>query len=184
MTTPADELVLRLAQEKGLLRDDQLAAARAAISAHVELDSTAPGVLEVLVSQGAWDEEQSARLLADAFGMATVDLSDVAVPADVLTLVPRAIAVRHRLFPFGRDGTTLRIAVSDPLDTDGADSLAHRLNLRVESFLAPAEAITRAIESGYGGEESSLDLLLTDLSRDGPTPAPEETSTSTALPDC
>ncbi len=176
MTTPADELVLRLAREKGLLREDQLAAAQVAVSAHQKSDTPTPSVIGVLVNQGDWDAQRSAHLLADEFGMATIELAGVIVPADVLALVPREFAVRHRVFPFAKDGSTLRVAVCDPLETDGIDDLAHRLNLTVESFLAPAEAIARAIESGYGGEVSSLDALLSDLTDTGETVAGEASS--------
>ncbi|MEO6005465.1 MAG: GspE/PulE family protein [Opitutus sp.] len=163
--TPADELVLRLAQEKGWLREEHLAAARIAVQSAVQTRATEPDLLGVLVQQGAWDQQRSAALLAEAFGMETVDLADKVIAADVLDLVPRAFAAKHHLFPFARNGRTLSVAVSDPVETDGLDSLAHRSGLLVQPFLADIAAINAAIDRAYGGGENSLDTLIGDLNR-------------------
>ena len=89
----------------------------------------------MLVQTGALDARQVAKLLADEFGMETVDLGSLRVPGDVLDLVHRSFAVRHRLVPMMREDKKLRIAICDPLDTDGIDSLGHMLKLQIEPFL-------------------------------------------------
>jgi general secretion pathway protein E/type IV pilus assembly protein PilB len=165
VTTAADELVLRLAQRRGLLRADEVIAAQAVIMASGNLGTPAPGLLEALVGQGTWDEQRSAQVLADEFRMKAVELKDLTIAESVLALVPREFAMRHRLMPFALEGSILSIAVSDPLETDGVDSLAHQLDLTIELFVAPVEAITDAIEAAYGGGEGSLDTLLDDLAR-------------------
>jgi type IV pilus assembly protein PilB len=177
VTTPADDLVLRLAREKGLLRDEDIVTAQAVLSSHVRTDTSPPGLLEVLVRQGTWNARQSAQVLADEFGMATIELTGVTISSDVLALVSRDFAVRHQLIPFAQEGSVLRVAVSNPLTTDGVDGLAHRLSLTVEAFLAPADAIMRAFELGFGGNESSLETLLDDMTRSDAAAAYEQTTT-------
>lgn len=163
--TPADELVVRLAREKGLLREEQLEAARAEIASRQATDGSPARLLDVLVEQGVWDPQHNTTLLAAEFGIATVELEERTVTPEVLALVSRDDAVRHGLFAFERKGGTLCVAVSDPLATDGVDGLAHRSGLKVESYLASTGAISRAIERHYGVEASSLDALLGDLAR-------------------
>jgi type IV pilus assembly protein PilB len=165
VTTAADDLLLRLATTKGLLRQEQIAAAQAEIASNAKSDTAARGLWETLVRQGSWDVRQNAGLLAVEFGMQTVELGTLEIPAEVLALVPREFAVRHKLIPFARLGQTLRVAVSDPLDTDSVDGLAHRLGLTIETCFAPTDAIVKAVQSGYGGGAGSLDTLLEDLSR-------------------
>ncbi len=142
----------------------QLAAARAAVAGHTDLTKAPPRVVDVLMAEGALDAPRVGRLLAAKFGMAFVDLSAQRVPADVLALVSRAVATRYRLMPLGRDGQSLRVAVSDPLDTDGIDSLGHMLRLEIAPVVATAEDIARAIERNYGWEGGSLDQLLGNAS--------------------
>jgi len=121
-------------------------------------------LLDVLIAEGALDAARVARLLAAKFGMEFVELGALRVPADVLALVPRAIAARYRLMPLGREGHALRVAVSDPLDTDGVDSLGHLLKLTIVPVVASAEDISHAIDRSYGWEAGSLDQLLTNIS--------------------
>lgn len=119
------------------------------------------------LSEAACDPAQVRALLAERFGWAVVDLAQVQVPAEVRALVPRHQALRHRLLPFALDRKTLRVAVADPLENDGLDSLAHVLKLEIEPALAASSDLMAAIERCYGKTaDDSLD------SPADPTPAP------------
>lgn len=167
MTTPADELVLRLARERGLLREDQIVAAEAELSRRAPSSAPAPSVLELLVTHGIWRPQQSVDVLAAEFGMATIDLKGLAVPSEILSLIPANFAERHRLIPFAREGLILRVAVCDPLSTDGVDGLAHRLDLTIETFLASPEDINNSIAANYRSSHDALDTLLDGLTLRG-----------------
>ncbi len=129
-------------------------------------------LLQLAVSSGALSTEQAAERsltpdqvlarLAARFGLDTVDLSRVQVAGPVLNLVPRAQALRYTLVPFALVGATLRIAVADPLESDGTDSLAHGLKLNIEPVLAARSDITQAIERLYGKESGGLEGFSTD----------------------
>jgi len=155
MLTRAEDFVFRLAREKGLLQDEQIVGAEAVIADHRDASGPPPRLFDVLVARGTLDEGRVAKLLADEFGMRTVDLASVEIAADVLALVPRTVAVRYGMIPFARDGSTLRVAVSDPVETDGVDNLAYLLALTIEPFVAGAAEIAHAIERCYGEDESS-----------------------------
>ena len=163
-TAAADEFVIQLAQERGLLRPAQLDAARALLPADPGAAGT-PRLLDVLIRQGALSSRRVAELLADEFGMAMApDLSTVRITGDTLELVPRAVAVRHRLLPLAREGTRLRVAISDPLDTDGIDALGYLVKMPLETVVATPEEIVAAIDRFYGKDAASIDDLLNDLS--------------------
>jgi len=185
--TPDDDLVIRLARERGWLRDEQIAAARAAAAAPADPALRVPQLLELLVAAGVLTPRQIARLLADEFGLAAVELDAVDVPDEVLRLVPRALAVRHGLLPLARDGRTLRVAIGDPLDTDGIDDLGRLLGLAIEPVVAPAEEVARAIGRFYGGDESAPESEPDDVSVDAIAASPaavpdEETSSADDAP--
>lgn len=150
MSTSADEFVLQLARERGWLRDEQVAAAG--------------GTLATLIENGAIDAARATRWRADAFGMSVVELDGVRVECDVLAMVPRALAVKHRMIPLSRDERRVRVAVGDPLDTDGIDLLAHVSGLAVEAQLASLEKVMAAIERHYGKDETSLERSIGELS--------------------
>ena len=163
-TAAADEFVIQLAQERGLLRPAQLDAARALLPADPGA-AGAPRLLDVLIRQGALSSRRVAELLADEFGMAMApDLAGVRITGDTLELVPRAVAARHRLLPLGREGNRLKVAISDPLDTDGIDALGYLVKMPLDTVVATPEEIVAAIDRFYGKDAASIDDLLNDLS--------------------
>lgn len=150
MTASTDDLLLRLAREKRLVRDDQIAAARLVVAQNLDLPGPAPRVLDVLIAQGALDRRQIAALLANEFGLRCVELSSIGpIPAEVLARVPRALVVRHQLIPLACESRTLQVVVSDPLDTDAIDLLSHQLNLTIDVAMAAADEISAAIDRLY-----------------------------------
>src|SRR4051812_36325253 len=129
----ADDYVVQLALDRGLLRASQVDAARAFIAGHTDLSVPTPRVLEVLVQQGSLNSRAVAELLAAEFGMQMApDLASLRVTGDTLELIPRHVAARYRLLPIALEGNTLRVAISDPLDTDGIDALGYIVKLVIE----------------------------------------------------
>ncbi len=84
---------------------------------------------------------------------ARIDLATVRVPEEVLALVPRELARRHRLMPLAREGAVLQVAIADPWETDGVDTLAHLLNIAVEPVVAEPTQLAAALERHYGKDE-------------------------------
>ena len=164
-TAAADEFVIQLALDRGLLQAAQIDAARALIAAQTDASPQTSRLLDVLVQQGVLSSRKVAELLATEFGMPMApDLTNARVTGDTLELVPRAVAARHRLLPLGREGNRLRVAIADPLDTDGIDALGYLVKMPLETMVATPEEITAAIDRFYGKDASSIDDLLNDLS--------------------
>lgn len=166
--TTADDFVIQLALERGLISGAQVDAARAIAAAHTDPATGTPRLLDLLVQQGALRARGVAEMLAAEFGMAMApDMVNIRVTGDTLELIPRAVAARYRLVPLQREGNKLRVAIADPLDTDGIDALAHIVKLTIVPVVATADEITDAINRFYGKDTNSIDDLLNDLSVTG-----------------
>ena len=164
-TAAADEFVIQLALDRGLLQASQVDAARALMAGQAASVAPEQRLLDVLVQQGALSSRKVAELLATEFEMPMApDLTNVRITGDTLELVPRAVAARHRLLPLGREGNRLRVAISDPLDTDGIDALGYLVKMPLEPMVATPEEIVAAIDRFYGKDANSIDDLLNDLS--------------------
>jgi general secretion pathway protein E/type IV pilus assembly protein PilB len=164
----ADDFVIQLALERGLLETVQVEAARRIVANHDDLTKPAPRLFDVLTAQGALNARRVAEMLAAEFGMQMApDLATIRVTGDTLELIPRAVAARYRLLPLSREGHKLRVAIADPLDTDGIDALGHIVKLPIEPVVATADEITEAIDRFYGKDANSIDDLLNDLSVTG-----------------
>jgi GSPII_E N-terminal domain. len=95
----ADEYVLQLALDKGLLHPDQITAAEAKVAAHDDVAVDTPTVLEMLHLQHVLAASAVARLLAAEFGMEVADLARSEGNLQLLKTVPRDLAVRYQVFP-------------------------------------------------------------------------------------
>ncbi|MDP3073182.1 MAG: ATPase, T2SS/T4P/T4SS family [Opitutaceae bacterium] len=165
-TSPAaDDFILQLALDHGLLQPAQIDAARAIAARQAEGAGAAPRVVDLLVQQGALTSRRVAELLAAEFGMPMApDLVNARITAETLEMVPRAVAARHHLLPLAREGSKLRIALADPLDTDGIDALGYLVKMPIEPSVATPEDIAAAIDRFYGKDTNSIDTLLNNLS--------------------
>ncbi len=161
----ADEFVIQLALDRGLLQPAQVDAAKALGAGQTAPSGAVSRLVEVLIQQEVLSSRKVAELLATEFEMPMApDLTNARITGDTLELVPRAVAVRHLLIPLGREGHKLRVAIADPLDTDGIDALGYLVQLPLELVVATPEEITAAIDRFYGKDANSIDDLLNDLS--------------------
>jgi general secretion pathway protein E/type IV pilus assembly protein PilB len=163
--TPADDFVIQLALDKGVLTQAQIDHANEKIAAHTDLTTTPPRLVDTLIANRAVESRQLSKLLADEFGMPMVDLPALRVPStDAMALIPRAMAVRYTVFPFAKEGNTLKLAITDPLDVDTIDSLGHVVKINIEPSVAPADEIRHAIDRFYGKDAGELDAMLDGFS--------------------
>jgi type IV pilus assembly protein PilB len=106
-----------------------------------------------LVALGLLSEGQIVDLVAKQYGLPTVnDLDGLAIPREVLALVPRDHCLSHRVLPLARCSAELFLAMADPTNVFATDPLQFRTGLKVRPFVASETAIARAILRLYGDE--------------------------------
>ena len=168
LTPGADEFIVQLALERTLVAPAAVERARRQIAEHADLVTPAPRLLALLVADAGLDLRRVAEFLAADFGLPLApDLGVVRVSGDVLGLVPRDFAARYKILPFAHEGRVLKLAISDPIDTEAVDNLGHMLKLTIEPHMAAADDIAAAIDRFYGKDAGSLDQLLSNLSAPG-----------------
>lgn len=161
--TSADEFVIQLALDKGVLQAAQVNAARAIVSGHTDLTTTPPRLFDVLIAQHGFTSKEAAKLLADEFGMPMIEMANVRATSELMALLPRSMAVKYTVFPVSRSANSIRVAISDPLDVDAIDSLSHFLKTSVEPVVAPADEILAHIDRFYGKDVELMEKLLSDI---------------------
>lgn len=159
--TSADEFVLQLLNDKGIIDSASIDDARAKVAESGAEANEDTAVLELLVAEHTVSPMQIAETLAEEFNMDVVDLSAVRVSAEALEVVPYELANRYKVIPLEADDSEVELAVADPLDMDAIDSISHVIKRSVISRVAPLEDIDRAIHQYYegakaGGEVSEI----------------------------
>ncbi|MBI5380924.1 MAG: Flp pilus assembly complex ATPase component TadA [Opitutae bacterium] len=161
--TSSEEIVVQLALNQGLITPAQVAAAQERLAQSNDLNAPRPKLVDFLINENVLTARQVAELLAAEYGMPLVDLANLHVNTDILDVVPRTLAARYGLMPYAREGSAMRVAISDPLETDGIDSIAYLLRSEVIPALAPVEDIRHAIDRFYGKDDAALDQLFGNI---------------------
>ncbi len=149
--TSADEFVLQLLIDKGIVDSAVIDEARAKVDEQGNDGNPDTETLDLLVSEHAVTQLQIATALAEEFNMDVVDLADVRVSNEALETVPFELANRYKVFPLEADNNEVELAVCDPLDMDAIDSISHVIQRSITSRVAPLEEIEKAIHQYYDG---------------------------------
>jgi len=148
------EVLLR----RGVISPEQLAEAQQMASEHDK------DVGECLVNLEYASSEDVVRAMAEHHSMRYVDLSGVTIPENIIELVPEAVARENSVIPLSEEDNVLTVVVSDPFDLETIEKLRFILNRRIETTLAPQDAIQGAINRHYGQiEGESADSMLQEF---------------------
>ncbi len=130
-----EDYTLNILQETGLVTPAQIERARAE-------RKPKDAVTDALIRQGVISQEDLMRALATHAAMDFVDLAQVAIPDEVIGMVPSEVAKRFKVVPIAQSDSGLMLAVSDPLNFDTFDAVAHVLQRDVEWVCATPEQIS------------------------------------------
>ena len=148
------DLLLR----KGIISLDQLSEAE-----QVAKD-TSTDVGDILIQMEYATPEEVAQALAKFHKIPYVDLREERIAEDVIELVPESVARENMVLPFSVEDGALRILIADPFDLETIEKLRFILNRKIETALAPKEAIQGAINQYYGQVEGeSADSMLQEF---------------------
>lgn len=100
---------------------------------------------DILVSQGAINEDALRRIKAYVLGIPFVNLKDKKVDLAVLSLIPEPIARTHSIIAFRKDGKDLEVAMLDTGDLPAIDSVRKKTGLNILPRLTDDESIKTAL---------------------------------------
>jgi len=153
--TSADDFVLQLIEDSGLVDSAILEETRNSVTADGVTEEPDSEVIKRLVDEGQISEKQINELLANEFNMETVNLEDVRISSEALEAVSGSLARRYNVVPLEIDGSNLELATHDPLDVDAIDSISHVLKMSINTRLAPLSEIKKAIANYYDSDSAS-----------------------------
>ncbi len=153
--------LLSLIHGQGLIDDLQYEEVAA------ELKRNAAPVIQVLQDFGIMKLDDILHVVATAIGTEVVSLKDRQIPPEVVSLIPAKIAQMYHCLPVAVNGSTLQVAVADPLNPQIADEINFTTKRDVQIVVADPAEILRTIERLYGQEESGdFSEILKELNDD------------------
>ncbi len=149
--TSADDFVLQLMDERGLVAADIVSVAKEQLRSEgvstIELDAKA---IELLVEKHYCTYDDIYKILSEEFSIPLVDLNEIRVSEQVKTLVSDDLVRKHNFLPIDITNGQLEAVISDPMDMDMVDTMSRLVGMPIDVRLAPAHAIHDAIEAEYG----------------------------------
>jgi len=152
--------LLALIQEQGLVDDLQLE--------EVVQEHTRSGkpVIQLLQDFGLLDLETILQIMANHLGTEVVELRELEFTPEILQTVPATAARMHQCLPVAVHGSTVRVALSDPLNPAAIDELGYMTGKEVQVVVADPAQIEKAINKHYGQESDSVSDILKELGAD------------------
>jgi type IV pilus assembly protein PilB len=160
MSDVSSNPLLALIQERGLVDDLQL---EEVMQEH--LRSGKP-TIQILQDFSLLDLDTILQIVAEHLGTEVVDLRDVEIASDALQTVPGTAARMHQCIPVGLYGSTVRVALADPLNPAVIDELNYLTGKEVQIVVADPGQIEKAINKHYGEESESVSDILKELGAD------------------
>lgn len=149
--TSADDFVLQLIQDKGLVPPDVVKLGREQlVSEGVSPSDIDSKLIDLLVEKRYCKYEDISYQLSQEFNIPLISLQDIRVDDEVLKLLPQETLRKYNVFPVSSSGGQLELAISDPMDMDSVDDISHILNMSVDLRLASPEEIRKAIDDHFG----------------------------------
>ncbi len=133
-----------------------------------ELQRSGKQVDEVLADFGILDPDSQLQIVAEHIGTEVVDLRGWTPDEATLKAVPAATAKSFQCLPYALHGSTLQLALADPLNPSALDELGFTISYEIVPVVADRKAVQQAIDKHYGGGEGSdtLAQLLKEIGAD------------------
>ena len=140
-----------------LLLRDQIISPEQLQRAQEESRKSGDRLGNALIKTGAIPEEDLTQFLSKQYGVPAVNLAEFDIDSEVIALVPKDVAIRHRVVPINRAGSSLIVAIADPSNILAIDDLKFVTGYNIEAVVASDVGISEAIERYYN-RKAELDL--------------------------
>jgi len=115
---------------------------------------------QLLLELGFVTQSQLGEALALQAGIERIELSEISVSSEVISLVPAELVSKHNIMPLWRENGRLAVAMTDPFQPEAMEDLRLVSGHAVERYWADPAEMEHSILKFYG---SNVARMLDDL---------------------
>lgn len=156
------DFILELLLENGMITDGQVSEGWKKVA---ETDGRL-NIIQALQELKYVNELELLSMLAQQYGLETLDLATYKIPREVIDSVPRDIVMQYHIIPVMKHDDVLTIAIGDPTDMTTLDSVRYVLKCDVDAVVAPQSQIQTMIDRYYSELEKGVDAVLNEVQED------------------
>lgn len=157
-------------------------------AAMVKQVQTGAFIGEILIADGALDQDSLISFLAKHCKIPHLSLLDYLIDKEIVKLLPEELCLKYRLVPIDKLGKNLTVAMVNPLDAEALEQVRqHCPELRIKPILCASNhfeiVIQRLFNTGASGGPTELSASSLGLKMPSKKPAaPRPTELPTAPP--
>ncbi len=139
---------------QGMINSEQLKKAL-----EVQKTDSKKKIGEILVSQGSISQKQLLQALQHVYEAEYIELEDVILDPEIVSIIPKRIAVRYKIVPLSKENNTLTIAMANPLDVNTIDYIKEYTKMDVIPKFASEDDISNVLSTYYEATGQFDDIL-------------------------
>jgi type IV pilus assembly protein PilB len=129
-------------------------------------EQTGEPLLQTVLKRKLITEQALLKIYAKSIDVPYVELKDIKISRDILTKIPERIARKYQAVLFGKQGSTLMLAMADPEDFQAADFIAKQIGQDIRIHLASPAEIATVLDQYKGNISSEITKAIKDSSAD------------------
>ena len=161
-----DEFILDAFKQQGLANDDLIGQINEEVNAipDEEVHDKDLAFMNILLEKTGMPKEEVLAFLSAELNMESVDLSQVEVSEDIISILKPEWAKQYEVMPIGQNEVEAEITFANPLDPDAIDTLSTLLGKSINPKLSYRGDILSAIDDAYGNaEETKLNDFFEEM---------------------
>jgi type IV pilus assembly protein PilB len=116
-----------------------------------------------LIKLGVVNEDDLTQFLAKQYGAVAINIAEFDIEPEVIALIKKDVARKHRVIPVNRFDKTLIVATSDPSNIQALDDLKFITGYNIEVAVASDVAINDALGKYYEEKNEALNFNLDEM---------------------
>ena len=145
--TPIKRIVLK---QLGELLKDRKIITEAQLQEALQKQKKNGGLIgEILISLGYAKEEEIAQILTIQYGFPYLPLDNYEIERDIIKIIPLEVAKKYGVIPVDKIGTTLTVAMVNPLNVKAMEELEELTKCTVQPFVTTSTGFQTALKKYY-----------------------------------
>ncbi len=124
-------------------------------------------IKDILINEGLINNKELLAVLSEELKLPALDLSKYKIDPEVVKIIPERIAKQYHLICVSQIGSTITVAMSDPLNIFALDDLRMLTGKEIDPVLATESDINKTIELAYHGDTAAISSLLEEEGAQG-----------------
>lgn len=164
--------MLKEKQILDIIKDGQLLNTEELQQAQKNAREAKTDLADFVVTKNLIEESALYEAAANFLKLPFVDLKNLVIRRDILTIIPEPIVQAHRLIAFEKNDSVLKVATVDPYDVQTLQFIEKKTGLRAEIHLTTPSSIQNALKQYHKG----LKAEFKDITEEGKTGKENEAS--------